>query len=53
LFLLFSLYLSCGTADTPQRMNKYAGIIATASGNVNDFSNLKCKFSTSICNEKI
>jgi len=44
LFLLFSLYLFYGTADTPQRMNKYAGIIATASGNVKDFSHLKCKF---------
>ena len=33
-------------------MNKYAGIIATAGGNVKDFSNLKRKFSTGICNEK-
>lgn len=27
----------------PYRMNKYAGIIAIAVGNVKDFSNLKCK----------
>ena len=33
-------------------MNKYVCIIAIAGGNVKDFSHLKCKFFTGICNEK-